>query len=123
MRNVVEHGFVDDLGAVYRDTDIAINPVRFGAGLKIKTVEALASGLPLVTTAEGARGLGQFAGEAFLVADEPAEFGSHLGALLASVEQRSALADAAWRVAREHFTPKACFDPLLQRILETTARK
>ena len=55
-RDVVGHGLVEHLDAAYRDTDVVINPVRFGAGLKIKTVEALASGLPLVTTTEGARG-------------------------------------------------------------------
>jgi hypothetical protein len=59
---------------LWHGVDLAINPVRWGSGLKIKTVEALASGLPLVTTREGARGLEHLAGEAFLMADDPADF-------------------------------------------------
>ena len=114
--NVTVHGVVADLPVVYQATDLAINPVRFGAGLKIKTVEAIAGGLPLVTTTEGARGLGQYAGRAFLVADDPEGFRCHLEALLGSMERRRALSDAAWQLGRERFTPSACFQPLLDWI-------
>jgi ribosome biogenesis protein Tsr3 len=51
-----------------------INPVRFGAGLKIKTVEALANGLPLVTSEEGARGLASLDREAILIARNVDQF-------------------------------------------------
>lgn len=114
--NIRIHGLVDDLATVYQASDLLINPVRFGAGLKIKTVEALASGLPLITTSEGARGLAQHAGSAFLVADDAACFQQHLQALIASPAQRKQLADAAWHLARTHFTPDACFAALLARI-------
>jgi glycosyltransferase involved in cell wall biosynthesis len=45
------------VGDFYAQIDIAINPVRFGTGLKIKNVEALAYGRPLVTTAGGCLGI------------------------------------------------------------------
>ena len=54
---VTLHGFTDDLFAAYDGLDIVVNPVSFGGGLKIKTVEALCHGRPLVTTAIGAEGL------------------------------------------------------------------
>lgn len=114
--NLQLHGLVEDLAAVYQASDLIINPVRFGAGLKIKTVEALASGLPLITTTEGARGLAPHAGRAFLVADDAAGFKQHLQTLLASPARRKQLADAAWHLARAEFTPDACFAPLLERI-------
>lgn len=115
-RNVSVHGKVDDLAAVYQATDLAINPVRFGAGLKIKTVEAIASGLPLVTSREGARGLTTQAGKAFLMAEDAAWFRAHLEHLLREPEARTNLAENAWHLGQEQFTPTACFQSLLERI-------
>lgn len=43
-------GCVDDLIDFYREIDVAINPVQFGTGLKVKTVEALSHGIPVLTT-------------------------------------------------------------------------
>lgn len=52
-------GYVDDqeLSRRYRQARIAVVPLRFGAGIKGKVVEALQQGLPLVTTSVGAQGL------------------------------------------------------------------
>lgn len=52
-------GYVDDqeLGRRYRQARVAVVPLRFGAGIKGKVVEALQQGLPLVTTSVGAQGL------------------------------------------------------------------
>jgi glycosyltransferase involved in cell wall biosynthesis len=87
-----------------------------GAGLKIKNVEALASGLPLVTTGEGARGIADVAGDAFLVADDPDAFASACLRLLDDVSLRTRVAARALQVARERFSPQACFAPLLDWI-------
>ena len=52
-------GFVSDeeLQAFYRKVRVAIVPLRMGAGMKGKVIEALHAGLPLVTTPVGAQGL------------------------------------------------------------------
>ena len=52
-------GYVDDaeLERRYRSARVAVVPLRFGAGVKSKVVEALHHGLPLVTTHVGAQGL------------------------------------------------------------------
>jgi glycosyltransferase involved in cell wall biosynthesis len=73
-RNVRFLGIVDDLAAAYNQADVVINPCPYGSGLKIKSVEALSYGVPLVTTSVGAEGLRTGAGKAFLVADTAAEF-------------------------------------------------
>lgn len=41
----------------YRTARVAAVPLRYGAGVKLKVVEALREGLPLVTTSIGAQGL------------------------------------------------------------------
>jgi glycosyltransferase involved in cell wall biosynthesis len=50
-------GYIDDLTPYYQHADLAINPCLAGSGLKIKTVEALAHGRPLITTHFGAQGI------------------------------------------------------------------
>ncbi|GAA5070544.1 methyltransferase domain-containing protein [Lysobacter panacisoli] len=52
-------GYVDDAELMrrYRGARVAVVPLRFGAGVKSKVVEALQQGLPLVTTSVGAQGL------------------------------------------------------------------
>ena len=54
---VVKLGFVKELGNFYKAIDIAINPMVGGTGLKIKTVEPLCYGKPVLTTPAGAQGL------------------------------------------------------------------
>jgi glycosyltransferase involved in cell wall biosynthesis len=82
---------------------------RGGAGLKIKTVEALAHGLPLVTTGEGARGLRELDGHALCIADSAEDFAQAIQRLLASSAARRDLGAAAFTYAQTHFTPETCF--------------
>lgn len=110
------HGHTDALPALYGGIDILINPVRFGSGLKIKTVEALGNGIPLVTTSEGARGLADAHGEALLMADDAASFVDALNALIDSRDLRRRISTQALDYAREHFSPAACFGELVRCI-------
>lgn len=64
-------GFVDDLCELYEKIDVAINPVRMGSGMKIKNIEALSFGKPVITTEIGAEGLKQFAERGMLVVNDP----------------------------------------------------
>ncbi len=50
-------GRVDHLEGFYRSIDLVINPMMFGTGLKIKTVEALSFGMPIVSTRSGMSGI------------------------------------------------------------------
>ena len=76
-------GWVSDeqLQQAYRQARAAIVPLRFGAGVKSKVVEALHNGLPLVTTAVGAQGLDGLE-TVVPVVDEPAAIARALVQLL-----------------------------------------
>ena len=50
-------GSVDALTDFYKDCDVVINPERGGTGIKIKSLDAMAHGMPLLTTVAGAIGL------------------------------------------------------------------
>lgn len=56
--NVVFTGFVEDLRPYFEQARVYIAPLRYGAGIKGKILEALSFGLPVVTTSIGAEGIG-----------------------------------------------------------------
>jgi glycosyltransferase involved in cell wall biosynthesis len=55
--NVMVTGFVADPGATLRSATIAVLPLRMGGGVKVKVLELLAAGVPVVTTLVGAEGI------------------------------------------------------------------
>jgi glycosyltransferase involved in cell wall biosynthesis len=76
-------GFVPDevLDQFYEHAGIAIVPLRFGAGVKGKVLEALHHGLPLVTTSVGAQGL-EGLEDVVPVDDDAAGLAKHIVAIL-----------------------------------------
>jgi glycosyltransferase involved in cell wall biosynthesis len=115
-KNVFLKGFVADLKAIYAEMDIAVNPVMFGAGLKIKNVEALANGIPLITTSHAANGIEAGICNAFLVADTPLEFVDKLNLLVDCFQERRRLSENAVAFIGRNFTSEACFSGLLSYI-------
>ncbi len=69
-------GWLSDevLEALYRGSRACVVPLLSGTGTRIKILEALARGVPVVSTSKGAEGLAVVDGEHFLIADEPAAF-------------------------------------------------
>jgi hypothetical protein len=57
-QGVIKIGFVQELHAFYDAIDIALNPMVGGTGLKIKTVEPLCYGKPVLSTKSGVEGVG-----------------------------------------------------------------
>lgn len=105
-------GFIANLETAYRNCDLIVNPVRCGAGLKIKNVEALAHGLPLVTTTHGSAGMEDAADAALLVANSPGAFTAAISRLILDADLRQTLAEGAYRYAKEHFSEERCFAKL-----------
>jgi GT2 family glycosyltransferase/glycosyltransferase involved in cell wall biosynthesis len=54
---VCMHGFVQDIGKFYAEMDLILSPVTIGTGINVKTVEAMAYGMPLLTTLCGSKGI------------------------------------------------------------------
>ena len=106
-------GPVESLESVYTECDAMIAPMRLGSGLKIKNVEAVAHGLPLVTTSVGAEGMYAGADDAFLLADSPQAWREALTALAISTELRDALSENALAFAGRNFSDAACYDELV----------
>jgi len=75
-------GFVPDLQACLSRMQIALLPLRLGAGIKIKVLEAMAAGLAVVTTPVGVEGINAQQGVHFLVGTTAEELARHAIVLL-----------------------------------------
>lgn len=75
-------GFVDDLEPLYAEAAVVVVPLRYGAGVKFKVVEALIRGVPTVTTTVGNEGI--HPADAAFVADDPRAFAASISRVLAA---------------------------------------
>jgi glycosyltransferase involved in cell wall biosynthesis len=90
-KNVIFTGYLDDIRPRVAQSWINIVPLREGGGTRLKILEALALGTPVVATAKGVEGLDLAAGHDLLVADEPAEFATTILQLLQDLPLRERL--------------------------------
>ncbi len=67
-------GFAEDVNTVMQQARVCLVPVRFGAGLKGKLVDAMLNGTPFVTTSVGAEGLNNPVNLCGVVANDPEAF-------------------------------------------------
>ena len=81
-----------------------VSPLRIGSGVKIKVLEALARGLPVVATRQGVLGLDVGAHDGCLIADTPAELAQCLAEATDPVRNQ-ALSAAALRRWQVSFAP------------------
>lgn len=87
-------GFVPDTNPYLDRAAVSIAPLRFGAGMKGKVVEAMACGLPVVTTSVGAQGINAVSGRHLMIDDKPEDFGRALIDLLQAPEERERIGQA-----------------------------
>ncbi len=55
--NLKSVGYVEDLSATLRDSDIAIVPILQGTGVRVKILDYMAAGLPIITTKQAIQGI------------------------------------------------------------------
>jgi glycosyltransferase involved in cell wall biosynthesis len=99
-------GYVADPAPYLEESALLIVPLRAGGGMRVKILEALARGIPVVSTTIGAEGIDVTHGEHLLIADEPTAFAEAVvrvldnrafGDQLAEAGRRHALTRYDWR--------------------------
>ncbi len=96
-------------------------PLRFGGGTRLKILEAMASGLPVITTSAGGEGLGLRHCHDALVADEPVDFAKWIDRVLEDDELCRSLGQAGRATVEERFDWKrigSALDEALVDLLE-----
>ena len=104
---LVAVGEVDDTTALLRRHAIVVAPVRFGSGVRVKIVEAMAQGRAVATTAAGAAGLHVTAGRELVIADDAVRLAAAIGELLEDPVRTARLGRQAWEHAAAHHRPEA----------------
>lgn len=90
------------VGHLHR-SDVAIFPLRYGRGNRIHLLEAIAAGIPVVTTGRGADGLSLNPLQDFCVAEQPDEFASLVMRVSREKGFRKTIIDHGLRAVRSHY--------------------
>lgn len=101
--NVRFTGYLPDVRATVAGSAACVVPLRTGAGTRLKILEAMALGTPVVCTSKAAEGLAVLAGEHVLMADKADEFAEHVVSLLRDGPLRTRLAGNARRLVEERY--------------------
>ncbi len=113
-------GTVNDIIEYYQKGKVFVVPYRFGAGTKLKVLEAMAIGIPVVSTTVGCRGIEAVNGEHLLIADNENDFANQIIELLNNPEKRQKLALAARKLVEEKYQWGKIVDglePKLQKLI------
>ena len=90
-------GFVEDVQPLFSGCALFVCPIRSGSGVRVKLLEAFASGIPVVSTRLGAEGLARQDGEFCALADDPEGFAARTIQLLLDSGRAAQMAERARR--------------------------
>ncbi|MBI2843221.1 MAG: glycosyltransferase [Armatimonadetes bacterium] len=96
-------GFVEDIRPLVAGSAALVVPLRIGGGTRLKILEAMALGTPVVSTTLGAAGLGLRHGETALIADDPERFAECTVRLMQDRNLRSEIAAKGRSYVAENF--------------------
>lgn len=103
MKNITLTGYVDDIRSLIASCSVSIAPLWSGGGTRLKILEAMAIGVPVVSTSKGAEGLGAQDGEHLLIADDPEAFAESVIKILKDENFRDHLSTNANRFVKENY--------------------
>ena len=112
QNGVVVTGYVPDVRPYFEKASVFVAPLRAGSGIQTKNLEAMAMGVPVVTTPVGAMGLEADIGKELLVADTPTAFAENVVHLLNDEHLRARLARAARTRVETNYSWEAIGDRL-----------
>lgn len=98
---LLEH--VENIEEEFHNADLLIAPIRIGGGTSFKILEAMASGLPVVTTSLGATGLKVTHGKELFIGNTEAELIAAVHTLLDSSKKRSEIAQNARKTIEREY--------------------
>ncbi len=122
FKSAVPHGValrgrVPDLSAMYASAAVVVNPVKVGSGLKIKILEGLGHGCPVVATTHSVDGFPDVSDSGIVVADCPEKFAAAVISFLSDTVLRSRVSAQGRRYAERWFSPSTVIEPLVESLL------
>jgi glycosyltransferase involved in cell wall biosynthesis len=117
IRGVHVEGYVKNVEDFLRDKHVCVAPQLSGSGIRIKVLEAMAYGKPVVASPKGVEGLPVRAGRHVLVAESPEGYVQHLLQLMQDTASCRKMIEEARNLVSTYFT-KDQSGAALRRILE-----
>jgi len=102
-RDIVVTGHVPEIRPYFAQSVVFVSPLRGGSGIQVKNLEAMAMGVPVVTTSVGAAGIEATIGHDLIVADEPKEFAAKVIQLLDDPNLRQQIGQNGRRLVEEKY--------------------
>lgn len=86
LRNdkIIVTGFVDDITPYFSSAMCLVAPLLLGAGVKVKVIEALSSGIPVLTNDIGIEGIDAKSGEEYIHCDSPEDYENAIRSMIMS---------------------------------------
>jgi len=102
--NITFTGLLHDVRPNIARSWLSVVPLRVGAGTRLKIIESLALGTPVVSTSKGAEGLDVTNGKNILIADTPSEFADAVLSVLRNHDLRKALSREGRKLVEEKYS-------------------
>ncbi|MCK4666801.1 glycosyltransferase, partial [Candidatus Dependentiae bacterium] len=100
-------GYAKEITQIYNNARAMIVPLNTGGGTRLKIMEALASGVPVLSTKVGAEGLGIVPGEHYLMFNSGKQFLEKVKILKNKPESIDKMVQAAYKLVKENFSGKS----------------
>ncbi|NTW12816.1 MAG: glycosyltransferase [Anaerolineales bacterium] len=116
--NITLAGYVDDVKSLVASGTVGIAPLLSGGGTRLKILEAMALGTPVVATSKGAEGLDARRGEHLLIADSAGDFAESTVRLLREAGLRQQIAANSQKMVREKYDWEGIMPAFLRLLAE-----
>ena len=116
-------GFVNDPGACFSNAICMVAPMFLGAGIKIKVLEGMAAGLPVLTGKVGIEGIGAEPGKQYVHCETPDEYRYAILALLAEPMESQNIGKNAQRFVTSQYDLLGSYTCYREKILELLNRR
>jgi polysaccharide biosynthesis protein PslH len=97
-------GFVEDVRPYFRKATAYVCPIRYGGGTRLKILDALAMGVPLIGTSFACSGLSLKEGKHVLIAETPDNFVDQIDRVLSNLTLRMSLATAGREIVEQVYS-------------------
>lgn len=109
-------GYVEQVAEYFEKCLCMAVPLQLGAGIKVKILEGLSAGVPVLTNAIGIEGIPAKAGEEFYYCESPKEYVTIIRQLYASSEERKRVSIAAKQFMKDTYNIDKRLDGLIMRL-------